>query len=463
MSDKIKLGGDGTYEGFEAILETLKNVSKRLPKGVRLKRERDRYLNFQITLPSGKRKVKPSGCEFTDLGIYQALDKAWKIRNALDTFQTESHLWEWYDKEILGNNNIVDDLITYREIFEKIEQSYWDSRNRNTRRTRGKSIPNDVVTLNNYYGLVFKKFSNWDKQPEWDEIKSVLFSWEQGTKLFKDAYSVIKRICRLCPNPDKFLGLLAEIDGRQTIFKERQSISLKQLLDWHQQTLDNAQGSIYLETRQSWLWVCSMCVVYGLRPTEIAAIANLTKPYSQDGITIPALNDRSNKSLLIVLLDKTYFGTTIKTGGRICRPLVNDKALIERLQIQVPRMPEYTPRSNNPKTITNGFSKNMRDRLKYWNCPVTQMYAFRHLGNQLGEQYGIPQEIRARSLGHSTTINDSIYKQRTNFQTSIDILTEHAKQPLDYGMATNRLEALGFDLSIPSARAIFRVIYQLDD
>ncbi len=321
MSDKIKLGGDGTYEGFEAILETIKNVSKRLPKGVRLKQDRGKYLSFQITLPSGKRKVKPSGCEFTDFGIYQALDKAWKIRNALDTFQTESQLWDWYDKEILGNNTIVDDLITYREIFEKIEQSYWDSRNRNTKRKRDRSIPNDVATFDSYYGNLFTRFPDWDKQPTWQEIKSVLFLWEQGTKKFRDAYAVIKRICRLCPNPDKFLGLLAEIDDKQTIYKERQSISLKQFLDWRQQTLDNATTNRQLETRQSWLWVCSMCVVYGLRPTEIAAAANLTKPYSQDGITIPALNDRSNKDLLIVLLDKTYFGTTIKTGGRICRPL----------------------------------------------------------------------------------------------------------------------------------------------
>ncbi|MDJ0795800.1 MAG: hypothetical protein QNJ51_03010 [Calothrix sp. MO_167.B12] len=463
MRENPTVGGTGNYESFEDLLITFKAVSKRLPKGVRLKRERNKYLQFQITMPgTGNRKSKPTGESFTDTGIYAALDKAWKIRKSLDEFTGETEFWEWYDKEILGKNILVDDRITYREIFEKIEQEYWEGRNKNTGRERDRNLANDNASIGDYYGFLFRKFPNWDKQPNWEEIKTVLFTWEQGTKTFKDRYTVIKKICSYCPNSDKLLGLLAEIDGRQTKFRNHQSISLNQFLEWRQRTLDNAPTNSQLEIREKWLWVCSMCVVYGLRPSEIAAALNLTKPYTKDNLTIPALSKKDNKYLLLVLGDKTYFGTTIKTGSRVCRPLVNDKKLIEELQIQVPKLPLYEPSSENHESIVRGFSKQIAQRIKSWKCPVTQVYAFRYLGNHLGELHGIPQEIRSRSLGHTNAVNDLFYRKHTNFETSVDLLTKHAKQPLDYQTACNQLQDLGFDLNDNSVRAILRVIYQLE-
>ena len=463
MSDEKTIGGSGNYENFQQILDILQNVSKRLPKGVRLKRDKNKYLSFQITIPGRKSRVtKNTGCDLTDTGIYSALDKAWKIRKALDEFTSETEFWEWYDAEILGKNKLVDDKLTYRDIFEKIESEFWNSRNKNTKRKRSKDIPNDVATFSDYYLTVFNKFPDWDKQPSWEGIKSALFSWEQGAKKFKNAYTVIKKICSYAPNADKLLGLLSEIDAKQKIFKERQSISLNQFLEWRQKVIDEAPTEKQLEIRESWLWVCSMCVVYGLRPSEVAAIQNLVKPYSKDGVTIPALNKKENQELLILLGDKTYFGITIKTGARVCKPLISDRDLIAKLNLQNPKMPEYKPSSKNTRTITRAFSNLINQRLKSWNCPVTEAYAFRHLSNQLGEQYGIPQEIRARSLGHSVSVNESVYKDRTNFQTSVDLLTKHSKQPLDYITACNQLEQLGFDLTDKSVRAILRVIYQLD-
>ena len=463
MSEEKTIGGSGSYEDFSQILDILKSVSKRLPQGVRLKRDKNKYLSFQMSIPGRKsRVVKPSGCNLTDTGIYAALDKAWKIKKALDEFTSETEFWEWYDAEILGKNKLVDDKRTYRDIFEKIEADYWNSRNKNTKRKRSKDIPNDVATFSDYYLSIFNKFSGWDKQPSWEGIKSVLFSWEQGTKKFKDAYAVIKKICSHSPNADKLLGLLSEIDSKQTIFKERQSISLNQFLEWRQKVLDEAPTEKQLEIRESWLWVCSMCVVYGLRPSEVAAIQNLTTSYSKDGMIIPALNSKENKELLIVLGDKTYFETTIKTGGRVCKPLATDNNLIKKLDVQNPKLPKYQVNSKRSESIINGFIGQFRKRLVNWKSPITQIYAFRHLSNQLGEQYGIPQEIRARSLGHSVSVNESVYKDRDNFRTSVDILTKHSKQPLDYVTACNQLEQLGFDLSDKSVRAILRVIYQLD-
>jgi hypothetical protein len=112
-----------------------------------------------------------------------------------------------------------------------------------------------------------------------------------------------------------------------------------------------------------------------------------------------------------------------------------------------------------------GFTNNYRQRLEAWNCPVTQAYAFRHLANQLGEREGIPQEIRACSLGHSVQVNDSTYKKRSNIRTTVDLLTNHKKQPLSLDLALEALRAKGFNIeddSDNSVKAVLRIVYQFE-
>ncbi|MDD1416702.1 hypothetical protein MEN41_19390 [Dolichospermum sp. ST_con] len=463
MSEIIEIGGNGNYSDFEDLLKNFKLVSKRLPTGIGFKRENQKsgtYLRFQFTL-GDKRVTRASGCDFSEIGFVQALDKAIKIRHALDTITSITQFEEWYEQTILGKNQITDDRITYREIFTQIETKYWSSRNKNTKRKRSQAIANDLASYQRQYDYVFKRFNNWDIQPNWEDIKAVLLSWEQGTKSFQNSYSVVKKIIGYCPNADKMLALLADIDSKQTEFKQKQSISLEQFLEWHTLALSDS-NTRYENNRKSWLWVASMCVVYGLRPTEIAAALNLDKLYTKDGVTIPAINNPDNHDLLLVLGDRTYFGITIKTGSRICKPMTLNAKLLEQLAVRNPYLPVYEHDLNSKsETVCNGFSARLRANLMLWKCPVTQAYAFRHLSNQLGEKYGIPQEIRARSLGHSVAVNESTYKKRSNLQTTVDLLTNHSKQPLSLDMAVNQLESLGFDVDDKSVKAILKVIYQL--
>jgi hypothetical protein len=205
-----------------------------------------------------------------------------------------------------------------------------------------------------------------------------------------------------------------------------------------------------------------MAVIYGLRPSEIAAALNLDKPYTKDGVTIPAINNPNNKELLLVLDDFTNIGTTIKTGARICKPFCTNKQILEQLQIQKVSLPIYTPKpGSKPESICNGFSNSFRKNLKRWKCPVTQPYAFRRLGSQLAEKYGIPSAIAARSMGHSTIVHERVYRSTSNFQMEVDILTNHSKQPLSLDMAIQQLEIVGFDVDDPSIKAVLKVIYQL--
>ncbi|TAE60695.1 MAG: recombinase [Nostocales cyanobacterium] len=462
MSKKIEVGGDGNFDGFQDLLKFYQNTSKQLSKGISFKRQ-GKYLYLQFIYPGETKRLphKPD-YGFSYESIIKAKENAHRIAYALDTITSVTEFTDWYNKEILGKNEVTDDRITYREIFGKIEQKYFSGKHKNVKsQKRDKDAISYQANFDSYYGCVFKRFTDWDKQPTWEDIKTVLFTWKQGTKTFKDSYTVIKKIVSYCPNRDKLLALLSEIDCQQTEYKERQSISLEQFLEWHNKTLEDAPDR-YRECTTSWLWVASMCVVYGLRPSEIAAALNLTQPYTKDGITIPAINNPNNTELLLVLGKETYFGTTIKTGSRICKPLCVTKQIIDGLNLRTPKLPKYKPRiGSKPQTIVNGFSNSYRRNMVAWKCPVSQAYAFRHLGNQQGEKYGIPQEIRARSMGHSVAVNESTYKKRSNFQTSVDLLTNHSKQPLSLDMAIQQLETTGFDLDDPSVKAVLKVIYQL--
>ncbi|MBD2547829.1 MULTISPECIES: hypothetical protein [Planktothricoides] len=192
---------------------------------------------------TGKRSSKKFGISsFTEKSVIEALQKAHKVANALKTIKTSSEFWEWYDREILGKNEIANDLITYREIFQQIEDKYFSGKHRNTGRKRTKD-PNqfggisDLTSYYNAYGKYFEKFPDWDKYPIWDEIKEIWLSCEQGSATFLVAKIAIKAICERCPNSDELIKKINRIDTVQTEFREKQSIALEDYLKWYWLTM----------------------------------------------------------------------------------------------------------------------------------------------------------------------------------------------------------------------------------
>ncbi|NET40623.1 MAG: recombinase [Okeania sp. SIO2B3] len=369
-----------------------------------------------------------------------------------------SDFWDWYDKEILEISEIENDLKTYEQIFQEIEENYFNGFHKNTGRKRDRNNLSDQNSFKRTKEYYFKKISKRDVYPDWNGIQKVLFSWEQGTKSFRDAYYFLKDVASRSGNAS-LIKTLDEINPKQTIFSEKQSCSWDDFHSWHQlrsRELSSLPTDV-AERRRGWLWVSAMCVMYGLRPSEIAAVENLEVPWAKDDATIPAITDVNNKDMLLVVGEFTYFGASTKTGQRISRPMVTDKGIWDELHLKDVCLPIYEPNSNKPEVIVRGFSDRFSQSLKRMDCPVSQAYAFRHLANQLGEKYGIPQEIRARILGHSVAVNDRVYKSRKNLKTEIDLLMNHSKQPLSYELALERLEAQGLDFD----RDILKIIYQL--
>ncbi len=257
---------------------------------------------------------------------------------------------------------------------------------------------------------------------------------------------------------DSIYQELKKIDSKQTEFRECQTITLEEFMKWRDRTLGisiELDSRCNLEIRKAWLWVFGIQIVYGLRISEVFAIKNLDKPaYDNKGnLIVHTYNDTINNPHRLIYLDKkTNIGTTIKTGERLARPMIPPKYpnLYFDWDLHKPKLPRNLPSKNSKSSsLATFYSRTAMDKLIKWKAPFTQTHADRHLGNLLGVQAGIPVEIRAQSMGHSVTMNESTYKKRQGIQTQIDVLTQSNKQAIDF--TSGLLEAKQIIKKYPSS------------
>jgi hypothetical protein len=452
--------------GYESLLSDFKRYQKETPRGVGMTRKgQNIYLQFKT--PNTARKPYACGCTFTLDGMVEALSKSKKVAEALKSLISEVEFWDWYDKEIKQESRLVDDQVTFGEAIAKVEDDFW-SRPDRRKRERDRNNPSDQSSLYDTYQR-FYKFLPHDKQVNLSDIQKVIERWDKGTKTYKGVTSAMKKLVSLNRRQD-IHEELNQINIVQTKFMELQSIDLETFLKWRDETLGITKSlhkNSHLDVRKAWMWVFSTQIVYGLRISEVFAIANLFEPYvTKDKVPIPALNDLNDTKNLIVIADETALGTTTKTGFRIACPQIPPKYpdLMERLDIKNPLLPTNKPKSKSFDTIRKFYCNKAGEQLRRWDAPFTQTHADRNLGNINGMQAGIPLEIRSMSLGHTPAQNDSGYKKRISTQTTIDLLLNSNQNAIDFVTALasvkNLLKAQPENRDF--AIELLSVIYQKD-
>lgn len=454
MSDKPNLVTVSTSAdyliGYERILDYFKQAQKECPKGVGLKKDsktKVSYITLQFKL-GDKRVNKACGCYLTIQGIADALRKAYLVASALESFSSETQFLAWYDDVILEKNVIKNDLMTFSEAIAKVEQEYWAGRTKR-RQQRDKNSVSQQYSWRCVYGDYFKLLPQ-DKIVNLVDILSAINSKKQGTKCFKNCLCAMRKLAETVGNAD-LLSRLKEIDATQTEFREDlQTLSINDFLKLYEEVLSipNNDKRYNLESRKRWLWVFSMQVVYGFRVHEVFAVQNIDQPFkTKDGVTIPSLKEPSNHKMIAVVGEKTLINTTTKTGYRLCVPMIppTHPDLIERLKIKSGKLPEIHSNSSNPKVIVGVYNDRARRALKRWDKGFTQSHALRHLANLNGQMGGMPQEARAKSLGHSPQMNEGIYKKRANTKTTIDLLTQSTKEAIPLNGAIQAVKQISSD------------------
>lgn len=436
--------------GYERILDYFKQAQKECPKAVGLKKDSKAsgsYITLQFKL-GNKQVNKTCGCYLTMQGITESLKKAHLVATALESLRTESHFLAWYDDTILEKNIIKNDLMTFGEAVTKVEKEYWDGHTKR-RQQRDKNNASHQYSWRCVYGHYFKLLPQ-STVVNLADILLAVNSKQKGTKCFKNCLCAMRKLAETIGNSD-ILSCLKEIDGTQTHFREDlQSISVDEFLKFHEEILVVSGDKRYnLESRKRWLWVFSMQLVYGFRVHEVFAIQNLDEPFkTKDGIMIPALSELSNTKMIAVVGEKTRLETTTKTGYRLCVPMLppTHPDLIECLGIKLGKLPDIKLTSSNSKTISGAYNDRAWATLKRWNKGFTQSHALRHLANLNGQMAGMSQETRAKSLGHSTQMNEGTYKKRANTETTINLLTQSTKEAIPLDIAIEVLKQLGSDV-----------------
>ena len=420
--------------GYESLLADFKRYQKLTPRGVGMKRTgRNIYLQFKT--PNTSRKTYACNCSFTLDGMVEALRKSKLVKEQLESLTSEVEFWNWYDKEIKNESQLVDDQMTFIQAIIEVKRDFWNRPSR-TGRKREKSSPSDQSSWDDTYGRFYKHLPEYTRI-NLKAIQDVIDKWNKGTKTYKGAVSAMKRLARFAGNSEieNFLG---KLDVSQTKYKDLNAVTLKDFLSWRDKTLgitSELSPRARIKIRQAWLWVFSAQVVYGFRIHEVFAIKNLFEPYTtKDGVSIPALNDPDNTDNLVVLDGVTEIGTTTKTGYRIARPNIPPKYpdLLERLDIKNPLLPANKPTIGSAKAVANFYNNSAWKKLNRWDAPTTETHALRHLANVNGMQAGIPLEVRAQSMGHTPAMNDSVYKKRQGTQTTIDLLLNSNQNAIDF-------------------------------
>lgn len=420
--------------GYESLLSDFKRYQKETPRGVGMTRKgQNIYLQFKT--PNTARKPYACGCTFTLDGMVEALSKSKKVAEALKSLISEVEFWQWYDKEIKQESQLVDDQRTFIQAIIEVKRDFWDRPSR-TKRKRDKSNPSDQSSWYRTYGCFYQHLPEY-KPVNLADIQKVIDKQKRGTRNYKYAVSAMKKLARTVKRQD-ILDALEDIGVIQTENAKLQTVKLEDFLNWRDKTLgvtSELSERCNTESRQSWLWVFSMQVVYGLRISEVFAIKNLAESFkTEDGNIIPALNDPGNTNNLLYIGEYTVLGTKVKTGKRLARPMIPPKYpnLVEMLGIKKCLLPDNKPQSSNFDAVRRFFSLTGRQKLILWDAPITQTHALRHLANINGIQAGIPQEVRAQSLGHTVQMNESVYKKRQSTQTTIDLLLNSNQSAIDF-------------------------------
>lgn len=430
--------------GYETIRQHWKEAQGKTPKGISISRKGNSITVFFDI--GGKRKNRGLNCEFTYVGIDKALDKCKLISEKLKSCTSLVEFDKWHKDVILEASVVRDDTLTFGEAIKRVEAYFWKGKRRGKKDKpdRDKSNDSDKSSYYNTYGHFYALLPP-DKRVNLDDILAAIATKEEGTKQYGYAVNAFRKLAELAKYKHIW-ETLKEIDTTQTKFRKMQAITLDSFLEWRDKALGitaELHPNADIETRQSWLWVFSMQIAYGMRISEVFAVKNLYKPYkTKGGYTFQALNDPSNKTYLVYIGDKTVIGTTVKTGSRASRPLCS-KELFDKLDLTNPKLPTNRPKPDSkPESKASFFGRNARQALLDWNAPFTQTHADRHLCNILGAQEGHSTGVRAKNLGHSENMNEFTYLRSIADAEMVKYLLTDKREPLDILAGINAAKIL---------------------
>ncbi|MGF1539220.1 MAG: hypothetical protein ACFCU5_02025 [Pleurocapsa sp.] len=258
-----------------------------------------------------------------------AVQKSYKVKEALESFDSESEFWAWYNREIKEEVSLENDLKTFGECIAVVEDDFW-SRPDRRKRKRDKSNPSDLSSWYDTYERFYKHLPH-ETIINLKDILTVINRQNKGTKTYKGVVSAMKRLARM--NHQKtILDELDNLDVTQVEYRKLQAITLDEFLEWRDRVLGittELHPNANLDVRKAWLWVFSMQV--GI-PLEVRA---------QSMGHTPAMNDstykkrkRTQTTIDLLLNSNTQaidFVHALNEAKQLCKDNPDSKVIIAEL------------------------------------------------------------------------------------------------------------------------------------
>ncbi|WP_017295434.1 hypothetical protein [Geminocystis herdmanii] len=433
--------------GYEISLEYFDIAKKLTITGCGMVKQNNKiYLQFKP--PTEKRGKFPCNELISKNGCINALAKSYAVVDHLKSFDKLTNFWQWYNSEIKEQKDTKNDLILIKDAINLVRKNYFNGTHNGIKRNNPEFKANFESNYNKTYNQTYIHLNRLGDQRlsakvlidflnnNYSNLKISKNECSKGFLTHKNNCQKLLIDCKLTDELNIFQDEFKNVKVIKT--QVQQEISLKDYLELRQLVLDDAKNNIEIESRIKTFNVVSINLIYGFRGSEFWAIQNLNEPYQYRGKTFKALNDPTNKDNIAVLSD--YFTITddegnqhkitVKTGDRIAVPMIHPdySNLWELLDLKGKEIRKHLPVPNaNSKNIKdcciNWLRKKLSDFSKKLPHIFTQTHELRHLANYHGKLLGLTSEQRAKSLGHSVSMNENVYNQHLNIEDEINLLT----------------------------------------
>lgn len=446
------------YKGYQEIIDYCKFIKSQMPKGISLLVNGKR-LYFQFSTKYKSRSKYATGENYTILGLNHCLEKAILIDQRLKNYESEIDFWAWYDETIKGiNKNATNDLITFKDAINKVRVGFFSVADKRGL-PRKEDRESDQKSYDRENGRYFNKLP-LDKTVNYQILYDTLFGYcdNKNERKFQDCLRAFLRLCEyneLESIHKKLSKLKVSKNKRNPNHKhQKQSpLTIDEFILFRQQIIN--EDNQYQEEREFWAFIFSMQVLFGLRIGELLSAKNLDKDYipsqdlseqSDDHTIFRAISDPDNYNNYLYIGNYTDDDNkTAKTGHKICLPFIhpNYPNLLEVLEIKqnIPRFINRLKNYGYRQFVHRGKSNLEKWSEKYLQRKISQTHTNRKLGNANGIAAGIPDSIRAKSLGHSVEMNYKYY-QNFNSQVILDLFesSKKHKQPISFQLAIKLVE-----------------------
>jgi hypothetical protein len=155
---------DNKLIGYEQTVALLKIVQDFSPKGIGILK-RGNSVCLQFIYPTKTSRSKPPINEmFNEVGLYNALDKAYGVFEALKQFDKLSDFENWFTTEIQEQKEIIDDIVTVGKAIELVKTNYFNSTDK-CGRLRSEFPTSSQANYQSTYNTFFKHLESLSDKP----------------------------------------------------------------------------------------------------------------------------------------------------------------------------------------------------------------------------------------------------------------------------------------------------------